>query len=186
MTRVFMRRGGALLAGAAFAFFSLVLFACASGESPKPATEVTAETQSSRPTVLPAVAAPVSVLSMRLSDAVGDDARKEVRVVDKPTLAALDFAAYYDNPIRLAGKDEKPENYKGLMANAKLAEYPFPMLDSLSEFEPAVVAGRQPLAWEPFPRFSMRRLETIRLRRCSALWRRSSGENLMFSAHSRR
>ena len=126
------------------------LSACASGESPKPATEVAAETQSSRPTVLPAVAAPVSVLSMRLSDAVGDDARKEVRVVDKPTLAALDFAAYYDNPIRLAGKDEKPENYKGLMANAKLAEYPFPMLDSLSEFEPAVVAGRQPLAWEPF------------------------------------
>ena len=150
MTRVFMSRGGALLAGAAFAFFSLVLFACASGESPKPATEVTAETQSSRPTVLPAVAAPVSVLSMRLSDAVGDDARKEVRVVDKPTLAALDFAAYYDNPIRLAGKDEKPENYKGLMANAKLAEYPFPMLDLLSESEPAVVSGHQPLAWEPF------------------------------------
>lgn len=149
MTRNFLRRNGAL-AGVVFASFSLALLACASGDTPKPATEVTAETQSSRPTVLPAVAAPVSVLSMRLSDAVGDDARKEVRVVDKPTLAALDFAAYYDNPIRLAGKDEKPENYKGLMANAKLAEYPFPMLDLLSESEPAVVSGHQPLAWEPF------------------------------------
>jgi len=149
MTRNFLRRNGAL-AGVVFASFSLALLACASGDTPKPATEVTAETQSSRPTVLPAVAAPVSVLSMRLSDAVGDDARKEVRVVDKPTLAALDFAAYYDNPIRLAGKDEKPENYKGLMANAKLAEYPFPMLDLLSESEPAFVSGHQPLAWEPF------------------------------------
>lgn len=77
------------------------------------------------------------------------DADRQVRVVGKPTLAALDFAAYFVNPIRLAGKDEKPENYAGKMAGAKLPEYPFPMLDSLSEFEPAAVSGRQPLAWEP-------------------------------------
>jgi alginate O-acetyltransferase complex protein AlgJ len=78
---------------------------------------------------------------------LGDD--KQLRVVGKPTLAALDFAAYSNNPIRLAGKEEKPENYKGVMAPAKVTEYPFPMLDSISENEPAVVAGRQPLAWEP-------------------------------------
>ena len=78
---------------------------------------------------------------------LGDD--KQLRVVEKPTLAALDFAAYSNNPIRLAGKEEKPENYKGVMAQTKVTEYPFPMLDSISGNEPAVVAGRQPLAWEP-------------------------------------
>lgn len=78
---------------------------------------------------------------------VGND--KLVRVVEKPTLAALDFAAYYNNPIRLAGKDEKPENYTGKMAATTVAQYPFPMLSSISESEPAVIAGRPPLAWEP-------------------------------------
>ena len=78
---------------------------------------------------------------------VGDD--RQVRVVEKPTLAALDFAAYYNNPSRLAGKDEKPENYTGKMAAVTVAEYPFPMLSSVSESEPAVVARRAPLAWEP-------------------------------------
>ena len=126
---------------------SFGLNACASGDSPKPATESTEVPAGV--TALPPVAPPVSVVKVKLADAVGEDADKQVRVVDKPTLAALDFAAYYDNPIRLAGKDEKPENYKGVMAGAKLAEYPFPMLDSVSESEPAIVAGRQPLAWEP-------------------------------------
>lgn len=126
---------------------SFGLNACASGDSPKPATESTEVPAGV--TALPPVAPPVSVVKVKLADAVGEDADKQVRVVDKPTLAALDFAAYYDNPIRLAGKDEKPENYKGVMAGAKLAEYPFPMLDSLSETEPAIVSGRQPLAWEP-------------------------------------
>jgi len=74
---------------------------------------------------------------------------RQVRVVEKPTLAALDFAAYYNNPIRLAGKDEKPENYVGKMAALPVADYPFPMLSSVSESEPAVVAGRPSLAWEP-------------------------------------
>ena len=87
---------------------------------------------------------PTTVFEMKVVDA-----DRQVRVVEKPTLAALDFAAYFVNPIRLAGKDERPENYKGVKAGAKLAEYPFPMLDSLSEYEPAAVAGRQPMAWEP-------------------------------------
>lgn len=75
---------------------------------------------------------------------------KQIRVVEKPTLAALDFAAYYNNPIRLAGKEEKPENYTGKMASAKLEEYPFPMLESISAAKPEVVANRAPISWEPF------------------------------------
>ena len=146
MTRIFSRRGGALLAGAALASFSLVLFACASGDSPKPVTESTeAPASVSGVTALP----PDSMIPTTMSEMKVVDADRQVRVVGKPTLAALDFAAYYDNPIRLAGKDEKPENYAGKMAQAKLPEYPFPMLDSLSETEPAIVSGRQPMAWEP-------------------------------------
>ena len=126
---------------------SLGLCSCASG-TPDPATDVSTaspEKQLSASRALPpAPSTPVTVFELHV-----ESRDKQVRVIDKPTLAALDFAAYYDNPIRLAGKDEKPENYKGVMASAKLAEYPFPMLDSLSEYEPSVVAGRQPLAWEP-------------------------------------
>ena len=120
------------------------LSSCASNkpDANSPATEnVSAE----RPAALPPQpSTPVTVFEMRFINA-----DKQVRVVNKPTLAALDFAAYFNNPIRLAGKEEKPENYTGKMASAKLADYPFPMLDSLSEYEPAAVAGRQPLAWEP-------------------------------------
>lgn len=126
---------------------SLGLCSCASG-TPDPATDVSTaspEKQLSASRALPpAPSTPVTVFELHV-----ESRDKQVRVIDKPTLAALDFAAYYDNPIRLAGKDEKPENYKGVMASAKLAEYSFPMLDSLSEYEPSVVAGRQPLAWEP-------------------------------------
>ena len=50
----------------------------------------------------------------------------------------------------MAGMDEKPENYTGKMANARLEEFPFPMLDSISDYEPAAVAGVAPIAWEPF------------------------------------
>ena len=77
------------------------------------------------------------------------DADHQVRVVAKPTLAALDFAAYSANPIRLAGKDEKPENYPGKMAGAKSADYPVPMLDSVSESVPAIAQAVAPVAWEP-------------------------------------
>ncbi|MCF0224206.1 MAG: hypothetical protein HUK20_08045 [Fibrobacter sp.] len=100
---------------------------------------------SSIPPIPPMPATPVTIFDMAIVSA-----DKQVRTVNKPTLAALDFAAYYNNPIRLAGKDEKPENYKGAMAKVPLAEYPFPMLDSISEYEPLAVAGISPIAWEPF------------------------------------
>ncbi len=90
-------------------------------------------------------ASPVAVFEMRILDY-----DKQVRVVSKPTFAALDFAAYFANPIRMAGMDEKPENYMGKMVNAKIEEYPFPMLDSIVDYEPEAVAGIVPIAWEPF------------------------------------
>ncbi len=120
------------------------LSSCASNK-PDANTPATENVSAERPAALPPQpSTPVTVFEMKFLSA-----DKQVRVVNKPTLAALDFAAYFNNPIRLAGKEEKPENYTGKMASAKLAEYPFPMLDSLSEYEPAVIAGRQPLAWEP-------------------------------------
>lgn len=136
-----------IVALAATVSLSLNLVSCASGKQ-EPATDAaaaSAEGQQQRPTALPpAPSTPTTLFEMNVVDA-----DRQVRVVGKPTLAALDFAAYSVNPIRLAGKDEKPENYAGKMAGAKLPEYPFPMLDSLSDSEPAAVLGRQPLAWEP-------------------------------------
>jgi len=120
----------------------LGLCACAS-DNPHPATDT-----SSEPATATAQSLPQSVPST-LFEVNTSGADKQVRVVAKPTLAALDYAAYSANPIRLAGKDEKPENYAGKMASAKLGDYPFPMLESLSESAPAAVAGRPPLAWEP-------------------------------------
>lgn len=120
----------------------LGLCACASDNS-RPATDT-----SSEPATATAQPLPQSVPST-LFEVKTSGADKQVRVVAKPTLAALDYAAYSANPIRLAGKDEKPENYAGKMASAKIGDYPFPMLESLSESAPAAVAGRPPLAWEP-------------------------------------
>lgn len=68
-----------------------------------------------------------------------------------PTLAALDFAAYYQNPIRDAGKQELPENAKPV--NAEWNAYPFPMFDSLVSTEPDFLQMRNPVAWEPFAKF---------------------------------
>ena len=128
-----------------FAGLSAGMFLAASCAAPSVNPSVQA-TESVAPVAhTPVYAAPVAVFEMRVLDR-----DKQVRVVEKPTLAALDFAAYFSNPIRLAGMDEKPENYTGKMANAKLAEFPFPMLDSLSEDEPDAVAGVAPIAWEPF------------------------------------
>lgn len=130
------------LAGAAI---SVALLSCASSNSVPPAV---AETRAEFGTVDGAAlsnAKPVVVYEMKVLEA-----DKQVRIVEHPTLAALDFAAYSHNPIRLAGKDEKPENYKGAMESAKLAEYPFPMLDSITENEPKAVVGLPPIAWEPF------------------------------------
>lgn len=92
--------------------------------------------------------APASTVTMFEMNVI--DFARQVRVVEKPTLAALDFAAYFNNPIRMAGKEEKPENYKGIMEKTQLAEYPFPMLDFISDSEPNAVAGISPIAWEPF------------------------------------
>lgn len=129
---------------ASFAGLAIAAFGLASCAANQPVPSETVE--SVAPVVRPPIpAAPVTVFEMRVLDF-----DKQVRVVEKPTLASLDFAAYFNNPIRLAGKDEKPENYKGVKAAAKLAEYPFPMLDSLSEYEPEAVAGVTPIAWEPF------------------------------------
>ncbi|WP_405342431.1 hypothetical protein [Fibrobacter sp.] len=120
------------------------LSSCASSKQ-EPETAQPSVSAESLPAALPPQpSTPVTMFEMRFLNA-----DKQVRVVNKPTLAALDFAAYFNNPIRLAGKEDKPENYTGKMASAKLAEYPFPMLESLSEYEPEAVAGRQPLAWEP-------------------------------------
>lgn len=130
------------LAGVAL---SAAFLSCASSNSVPPAvTETRAEFG---PVADAAIAdvKPVMVYEIKVIDA-----DKQVRIVEHPTLAALDFAAYSHNPIRLAGKDEKPENYKGTMESAKLAEYPFPMLDSIVEYEPKAVAGVAPIAWEPF------------------------------------
>jgi len=120
----------------------LGLCACAS-DNPRPATDTSFE-----PATATAQPLPQSVPST-LFEVKTSGADKQVRVVAKPTLAALDYAAYSANPIRQAGKDEKPENYAGKMASAKIGDYPFPMLESLSESAPAAVAGRPPLAWEP-------------------------------------
>ncbi|MCR5028701.1 MAG: hypothetical protein K6A31_05530 [Fibrobacter sp.] len=65
-----------------------------------------------------------------------------------PSLADLDFAAYYQNPIREAGKQELPENAKPL--TAEFGAYPFPMFDSLVAVEPEFMQIRNPVAWEPF------------------------------------
>lgn len=120
----------------------LGLCACAS-DNPRPATDTSTEPATATAQPLPQ-SVPSTLFEIKTSGA-----DKQVRVVAKPTLAALDYAAYSANPIRLAGKDEKPENYAGKMASAKIGDYPFPMLESLSESAPAAVAGRPPLAWEP-------------------------------------
>lgn len=88
--------------------------------------------------------APITVFEMKILNE-----NEQVRAINKPTMAALDFAAYYNNPIRLAGSSEAPENFTNKMKNVELKDYPFDMLDSLSEYEPNAVAGLFPLAWEP-------------------------------------
>jgi alginate O-acetyltransferase complex protein AlgJ len=132
-----------VLAISAMSIFVWSLSSCASSKNDT-ATEQPVASES-QPSVQP-LSQSVPSTQFETKNA-GDD--RQVRVVEKPTLAALDFAAYYNNPIRLAGKDEKPENYVGKMAALPVADYPFPMLSSVSESEPAVVAGRPSLAWEP-------------------------------------
>ena len=131
-----------------FAALEFSVFGCAGSDAPRTSTEGAVGTTPALDNAVKALP-PDSTVPTTLFEMVVLDMDRQVRVIAKPTLAALDFAAYFVNPIRLAGKEEKPENYAGKMAQVKLPEYPFPMLDSLSEYEPAVVSGRQPLAWEP-------------------------------------
>ncbi|MCF0221087.1 MAG: hypothetical protein HUK19_02215 [Fibrobacter sp.] len=135
----YVNLGAALVVSA----FSLGLSACASGSSASLSQEPKADS-----VALVTPLAPVSASTAFETVSVAEN--KQIRVVQKPTLASLDFAAYYNNPIRLAGKEEKPENYTGKMANAKLEEYPFPMLSHLSAAMPDVVEGRASISWEPF------------------------------------
>lgn len=135
---------GAVLAASAFSFGLMSCAGSNSGADKK--TEIDSSAEMVAPVIpLPPPSSPVAVFEMKVVSA-----DKQIRVVEKPTMAALDFAAYFNNPIRWAGKDEKPENYTGKMASAELKDYPFPMLDSLSAYEPAVVGGRAPISWEPF------------------------------------
>lgn len=148
-------KANCLKVGSAFAASALSfgLLACAgssnsenSGAVPPAVAEMRAANMA--PADMPryeAPSAPVTIFELKALDK-----NKQVRVVEKPTLAALDFAAYYFNPIRMAGKDETPENYTGKMKDAKLPQYPFAMLDSLTEYEPKAVARLHPVAWEPF------------------------------------
>lgn len=68
-----------------------------------------------------------------------------------PTLSALDFAAYYKNPIREAGKQERPEKVTPLPSN--FSSEGFPMLDSVLFSEPEFLRSSEALAWEPFTRY---------------------------------
>ena len=86
--------------------FSAGMFLAASCAAPSANSKADAATESVAPPIqAPVYAAPVTVFELRVLDF-----DKQVRVVEKPTLAALDFAAYFANPIRMAGKDETPEN----------------------------------------------------------------------------
>ena len=80
---------------------ALAFISCASSNSVPPAVEAV----QSELGPIGADVPPETVFEIRIVDA-----DRQVRVVNKPTLAALDFAAYSNNPIRLAGKDEVPEN----------------------------------------------------------------------------
>ena len=130
-----------LLFSAAGIAAALTFISCASSGSVPPAVEAAR----SEFGPIGADVTPESVFEIKVVDA-----DRQVRVVNKPTLAALDFAAYSSNPIRLAGKDESPENYKGSMEGANIADYPFPMFDTILAYMPQAVAGVTPIAWEPF------------------------------------
>ena len=92
---------------------------------------------------------PFSVDSVAPSSEVRHVAVKDSAAL--PTLSALDFAAYYKNPIRDAGKMELPENAKKL--TVRISEYPFSMLENFSETEPEFLKNLEPLAWEPFTKY---------------------------------
>ncbi len=138
----------------AFSFFSIfcagLLTACASSSSERHSAEVSPVVESGRDSsAINGNSLPFSIHSL----SEGREIRR-VAVKDStqlPTLAALDFAAYFKNPIREAGKNELPENAKPV--SLAFSEYPFPMLDSLLESEPEFLKLAEPLAYEPFTKF---------------------------------
>lgn len=81
---------------------------------------------------------------VNLSDSV------QIRVLEKPNLASLDLAAYYQNPIKKQEDLEAPANYKGLLASTPVTDYPFASLDSISSEAPEFLNFFMPVAFEPF------------------------------------
>lgn len=123
----------------------------------------------------------------------------QIRVLSAPTLAILDFAAYYQNPIKLQEDLEQPPEYKGLASQALIGDYPFTELDSLLQVAPDFLFPLVPVAYEPFLKRlrengngdllsnSLRSVESEKwgeskiyrpLQRVSKLWGLSRGENL--------
>lgn len=68
-----------------------------------------------------------------------------------PTRAALDFAFYFKNPIREAGKSELPDNAAPVALSPQ--KHPFTMLDSVSLSMPGFWMRETPIAWEPFTKY---------------------------------
>lgn len=138
----------------AFSFFSIfcagLLAACASSAPEKHSAEVSPVVESAMDSsVINGKSLPFSVNSLSAEREIRRVAVKDSAAL--PTLAALDFAAYFKNPIREAGKNELPENAKPV--SFAFSEYPFPMLDSLLESEPEFLKRAEPLAYEPFTKF---------------------------------
>lgn len=74
----------------------------------------------------------------------------QVRHIASPSLALLDLAAYYQNPIQLQEDIEKPAEYQGLQEDHALNAEAFGALDSLCLDAPDFLENTQPVAYEPF------------------------------------
>lgn len=119
-----------------------IFFGCA-GKGSRPQAEISQS----------AVEKPQSAVEFSVETLDGNREIRHVALADTlslPTLAALDFAAYYKNPVREAGKSELPENAKPV---TDFGEYPFPMLDTIMLTLPQNVSSLAPIAWEPFTKF---------------------------------
>lgn len=81
---------------------------------------------------------------VNLSDSI------QFRVLDKPNLASLDLAAYYQNPIKKQEDIEAPSNYKRTIGDISIADYSFSSLDSILSVAPDFLDSLKPIAYEPF------------------------------------
>ncbi|HUH45421.1 MAG TPA: hypothetical protein VLZ44_09670 [Treponemataceae bacterium] len=123
----------------------------------------------------------------------------QIRTLNTPMLSLLDFAAYYQNPIKLQEDIERPPEYKGLASGALPSEYPFTELDSILQVAPDFLFALSPVAHEPFLKklrekgggdslsTSLRSIENEKwgeikvyrpLQRVSKLWGLSRGDSL--------